>query len=694
MSNGDGVLETVRQAILVAASPTASSPLRKQAALLLDQVKAGEAHVAVTLASSLVGAEEVEVQHFGYMLLQYMVGVRWEEFNGVEKEQLATFAFQLFQKGAGEQTTWAVRSKAAVLLALVAKRQGPELWVGMLPSLASFSQSGPVPAQMVCLVLQYLSDEVVQFNEDLENDARRVLLSGLQSSLDLVLPLLASLLERHLGMAAEAERAGDAGKAQAHAAVVATALGTTRSYTEWVPLLRVASSGLLGACCYLVCTPEYCIAAMEILKTLFSRKNTAEEAEQLASMMVEPGQALIRLSSQVLSPAVRPQLEYKGPLEQVGLTLAESMAMFGSKYFSVLPQGDRLTFLQEMLSLMESPFMLLSAKTHPFWINMLKSTAATTSLPQECVTRVIDLAGDQLRAGARLVAQDGDVPPYFDEFEEYKRTALDFRSSLLEIVRWAALRLPEEVLAIVARRLGAATLFCSSSSSPVEDQQTQYESAVYFMESVVLAWNPNPKAPAAAMSSWPPPQGVQDGFRVVLLGLLGARLRPDPHLLSFHARALEAFARYLELAPDLVPPLINKVFDMFTYVSLEGDPKGAPPGDPSPDWKDRFSARQRVATVLVNIARISPKVLVPQLSGQATRIRDMSAAGTAVERGEQRPLRWPFGRQRRSHSPSPGPGGKLDSIPSAGGVGSARLAGTVPVARGLHPALHALVLSL
>ncbi len=52
---------------------------------------------------------------------------------------------------------------------------------------------------------------------------------------------------------------------------------------------------------------------------------------------------------------------------------------------------------------------------------------------------------------------------------------------------------------------------------------------------------------------------MQDGFRVVLLGLLGARLRTDPHLLSFHARALEAFARYLELAPDLVPLLIDKV---------------------------------------------------------------------------------------------------------------------------------------
>lgn len=37
------------------------------------QVKAGEVHAAAELASSLVGAEELEVQHFGYLLLQHMV---------------------------------------------------------------------------------------------------------------------------------------------------------------------------------------------------------------------------------------------------------------------------------------------------------------------------------------------------------------------------------------------------------------------------------------------------------------------------------------------------------------------------------------------------------------------------------------------------------------------------------------------
>ncbi len=49
---------------------------------------------------------------------------------------------------------WAVRSKAALLLALVAKRQGPTLWAEMLPRLVDAAQEGPLHAEMVCMALR------------------------------------------------------------------------------------------------------------------------------------------------------------------------------------------------------------------------------------------------------------------------------------------------------------------------------------------------------------------------------------------------------------------------------------------------------------------------------------------------------------------------------------------------------------
>lgn len=42
-----------------------------------------------------------------------------------------------------------MRSKAALLLALVAKRQGPQLWAEVLPRLVEVAQEGPLQAEMV-----------------------------------------------------------------------------------------------------------------------------------------------------------------------------------------------------------------------------------------------------------------------------------------------------------------------------------------------------------------------------------------------------------------------------------------------------------------------------------------------------------------------------------------------------------------
>lgn len=42
-----------------------------------------------------------------------------------------------------------MRSKAALLLALVAKRQGPQLWAEVLPRLVAVAQEGPLQAEMV-----------------------------------------------------------------------------------------------------------------------------------------------------------------------------------------------------------------------------------------------------------------------------------------------------------------------------------------------------------------------------------------------------------------------------------------------------------------------------------------------------------------------------------------------------------------
>ena len=48
---------------------------------------------------------------------------------------------------------------------------------------------------------------------------------------------------------------------------------------------------------------------------------------------------------------------------------------------------------------------------------------------------------------------------------------------------------------------------------------------------------------------------------------------------------------------------------MFSYVKLEGDPRGAPPAHPGSGWKDRYSARQRIGGLILAYARAAGQVL-------------------------------------------------------------------------------------
>jgi hypothetical protein len=51
-----------------------------------------------------------------------------------------------------------------------------------------------------------------------------------------------------------------------------------------------------------------------------------------------------------------------------------------------------------------------------------------------------------------------------------------------------------------------------------------------------------------------------------------------------------------------------QVFDMLSYIPLEGDPQGAPPAVQPPGWRERFNAHQKVAGVMACYARAASQV--------------------------------------------------------------------------------------
>lgn len=62
--------------------------------------------------------------------------------------QIDLIMMSLLAVGASKDA-WSVKSKVAVFLALVVKRQGQELWQAIQPQLLGLAQQGPLQAEMV-----------------------------------------------------------------------------------------------------------------------------------------------------------------------------------------------------------------------------------------------------------------------------------------------------------------------------------------------------------------------------------------------------------------------------------------------------------------------------------------------------------------------------------------------------------------
>jgi exportin-5 len=68
-----------------------------------------------------------------------------------------------------------------------------------------------------------------------------------------------------------------------------------------------------------------------------------------------------------------------------------------------------------------------------------------------------------------------------------------------------------------------------------------------------------------------------------------------------HARGLEAFAKFLPSAPELLVPLITTSFEAMGVVPIEANGQLPPPAKVTPQWKDDAVARMSLAKVGVGL---------------------------------------------------------------------------------------------
>lgn len=94
----------------------------------------------------------------------------------------------------------------------------------------------------------------------------------------------------------------------------------------------------------------------------------------------------------------------------------------------------------------------------------------------------------------------------------------------------------------------------TASVAGLQEQHSQFEAAVLFMDSVVTAVC----STHLGQASSPALNSTLSSTEALLQLLLGARLA-DPVLLNWHARSLECFSKLLASKPELVPAVMQKV---------------------------------------------------------------------------------------------------------------------------------------
>ncbi|CAL4950095.1 unnamed protein product [Urochloa decumbens] len=217
-----------------------STPDARAAAFAyLESVKSGDVRALASASFLLVRKDQTsEIRLHGFKMLQHLVRLRWDELSAAEQNEFANLTINLISDVVGPDEVWALKSQTAALVAEVVRREGVALWNTLLPSIVALSNSGPIEAELVAMILRWLPEDITVHNEDLEGDRRRSLLRGLTESLPQILPLLYSLLEKHFVTALSEHSKQQMVLAKQHAGTVTMATFKTSVEVMEEKLLR------------------------------------------------------------------------------------------------------------------------------------------------------------------------------------------------------------------------------------------------------------------------------------------------------------------------------------------------------------------------------------------------------------------------------------------------------------------------
>ncbi|XP_010550956.1 PREDICTED: protein HASTY 1 [Tarenaya hassleriana] len=658
-SNGGNITASnVARAILAVLDYNSTPDARKAAVAFLESIKSGDIRVLASISFLLVKKDwSSEIRLHAFKMLQHLVRLRWELLSPQERRNFANVSVELMSEVANPCEEWPLKSQTAALVAEIVRREGPNLWQELFPSLASLSTQGPLQAELVAMMLRWLPEDITVHNEDLEGDRRRLLLRGLTQSLPEILPLLYNLLESHFGAAMNEANRQQVDLAKQHAAAVIACLNAINAYAEWAPVPDLASYGIVNGCGFLLSSPDFRLHACEFFKLVCSRKRPSDASgAEYDSAISSVFQILMNVSREFLHQSA----SNAGVIDDSGYEFAEciceSLVSLGSMSLQCIATDSNALalYLQQMLGYFQHFKLGLHFEALLFWVALLRDllskpkasanpsgdgsavgdgdSSGQTNNEKKKILSLIndDISSSILDVSFQRMLKKEKVPPgivpslgplelWSDEFEG-KGDFGQYRSRLLELVKLISSHKPLIASTKISERVVMLIRNLLVSPAPLQDlavldgQQLALECIVG-----VVFDGLNEFAGGSAE--------VHFALRGIFEGLLQQLLTlkwTEPELIKVLGHYLDAMGPFLKYFPDAVGSVINKLFELLTCL---------PHIVKDPATSTARIARLQICTSFIRIAKAADKSILPHMKGIADTMGYLQREGTLL-RGE------------------------------------------------------------
>ncbi|GKV07383.1 hypothetical protein SLEP1_g19167 [Rubroshorea leprosula] len=653
MEESNNIASNVARAIAASLDLNSTADARKAAHAYLNSFEAGDIHVLADTSFLLVKKDwSSEIRFHAFKVLQHMVRLRWEELNPAERMNFANVAVELMPEIADSCEQWALKSQMAALVAEIVRREGLNLWQGLLPSLVSLSSKGPVQAELVSMVLRWLPEDITVHNEDLEGDRRRLLLRGLTQSLPEIFPLLYNVLEGHYGTALSEAGRQQLDIAKQHAATVTATLNAINAYAEWAPLPDLAKYGIIHGCGFLLSSPDFRLHACEFFKLVSPRRRPSDaSASEFDSAMSSIFQILMNVSREFLYKSS----STAGVIDESDFEFAEyvceSMVSLGSSNLQCI-DGDSTAlalYLEQMLGFFQHFKLALHYQSLLFWLALMrdlmskpKISAHSTGdgsavnnqesgsgqadnekkkilsiLNDDMCSTILDISFQRLLKKEKLLSGTvislGPLELWTDNIEG-KGDFGQYRSRLLEVIKFIATNKPFIAGAKVCERI--VTIITILLNSPMAAQDLAVmESMQVGLENVVSTIFDGSNEFAGGSSELH--QTLCRMFEGLLQQLLSLKWT-EPALVEVLGHYLDAMGPFLKYFPDAVGSVINKLFELLTSLPFVVK---------DPATSSARYARLQICTSFIRIAKAADKSILPHMKGIADTMAYLQGGG-------------------------------------------------------------------